>query len=123
MIIGIQAEPTSGVKDRIEPPPPPAARATSRAWSFSFRASIPPTALTAHTARTITMPIFSANWKRSITRTPHSPESVEMSAVTSIIPKTTARACALVTPKIMTRIFTMARLTQPMMIRLMGRPR
>jgi len=114
----------SGTKDRIEPPPPPwAARARSRAWSFSFRASIPPTALTAHTASTITIPILSANWKRSITRTPRSPESVETKAVTTIMPKTSASACTLVTPKIIIKIFTMARLTQPMMMKLIGSPR
>lgn len=58
-----------------------------------------------------------------MTRTPHSPERVEMKAVTSIIPKTRRSASAFVTPKIVERIFTMARLTQPMITRLMGTPR
>ncbi len=123
-IMGIQGEPTSGVKARIEPcPPPAAARATSSACSFSLSASIPPTARTAQTASTITIPIFRTNWKRSMTRTPHRPERVEIMAVISIIPKTMSNAGTLSIPKTIPRIFTMARLTQPMTMQLTGRPR
>ncbi len=84
---------------------------------------MPPTARTANTASTITMPILTTNWNRSVTSTPHSPESVEMNEVSAIIPITIARASSLVTPRISIRIFTMAWFTQPRMMQLMGMPR
>ena len=84
---------------------------------------MPPTARTAQAASTITIPIFSTNWKRSMTRTPQSPDRVEIMAVISMIPKTMSRASTLVIPKIMIRILTMARLTQPITMQLMGSPR
>ena len=55
--------------------------------------SMPPTARTAKTASTVTMPILMTNWKRSVTSTPHKPERVEMNDVSAIIPMTMARAC------------------------------
>ena len=79
------------------------------------------------------MPIFSTNWMRSVTSTPHSPDSTEMEAVSSMMPNTTSRAATFGSwmperregqpGKITVRIFTMARLTQPRMMQLMGRPR
>ena len=62
VIIGIQGEPTSGMNERMEPcSPVAAALAASKASSFVFSAPIPPTALTANTASTMTMPIFRTN--------------------------------------------------------------
>ena len=69
------------------------------------------------------MPILRTNWKRSVTKTPHNPESVEMEAVTIMIPMAIPNAWIFVTPKTSIRTLTMARFTQPMMIRLMGSPR
>ncbi len=59
-------------------------------------ASMPPTARTANTASTMTMPILMTNWKRSVTSTPHNPERVEMNEVRAIMPMTMARACSFV---------------------------
>jgi len=69
------------------------------------------------------MPIFRANWKRSMMRTPQSPESVETIDVTTMMPKTRNSASFLSTPKMMIRIFTIARFTQPRMMQLIGSPR
>ncbi len=84
---------------------------------------MPPTAATAATASTITMLILMTNWNRSVTRTPHSPARVEMKEVMTIMPRTTARACSLPTPRMSMRILTMARFTQPRMMQLIGMPR
>src|SRR5437879_13904245 len=54
--------------------------------SLTRIASIPPTACTATTASTITMPILITNWNRSVTSTPHNPESVEIADVRAIMP-------------------------------------
>ena len=71
------------------------------------------------------MPILRTNWNRSVTSTPQRPERVEISAVTPMMANTTIRALSLVvsTGKIIIRIFTMARFTQPRMMQLMGSPR
>ena len=56
-------------------------RVGSTAASFIFIASMPPTALTAYTASTITIPILMTNWNTSVTSTPHSPDRVEIDEV------------------------------------------
>ncbi len=84
---------------------------------------MPPTALTANTARMMTIDILMTNWNMSVTRTPHRPESVEIAEVRAIIPSTMTSASTLVMPKISWRIFTIARLTQPRMMQLIGMPR
>ena len=128
---GIHREPISGVNARIDPAPPFAALS---APSFVMSASMPPTARTAKYASTITMPIFSTNWNRSVTSTPHRPASVEMNAVMNIRTNTMPSASILplktipihVNPvklKIVMRILTIARLPQPRMMQLIGRPR
>jgi hypothetical protein len=84
---------------------------------------MPPTARTANTASTITMPILTANWNRSVTSTPQSPESVEINDVSAIKAITIARASSLVIPRISIRMSTIALFTQPRMMQLMGMPR
>ncbi len=86
-------------------------------------ASIPPTARTAWTPSTMTIVIFTANWKRSVTSTPHRPESVEMNDVRAIMPMTIQRAWSFETPSTSTRILTIARLTQPRMMQFISTPR
>ena len=86
-------------------------------------ASIPPTACTATTANTITMPILMTNWNRSVTSTPHSPESVEIADVRTIMPTTIHSASSFETPNTSCRIFAIARLTQPRMMQLVSKPR
>ena len=71
----------------------------------------------------MTMPILMTNWNRSVTSTPHSPERVEISDVMAIMPSTIPSAWSFVTPRISIRILTIARLTQPRMMQLMGMPR
>ncbi len=93
------------------------------AASLTFMASIPPTACTATTAKTITIPILITNWNRSVTSTPHSPESVEIADVRTISPTTIHRASPFETPNTSWRIFAIARLTQPRMMQLMSRPK
>src|SRR6266550_6063113 len=60
--------------------------------SLTFMASMPPTARTATTASTITIPILITNWNRSVTSTPQSPESVEIADVRAISPSTMIRS-------------------------------
>ena len=114
-IIGIHAEPTAGTMLNASPRP--------AATSFAFIASMPPTAFTANTARMITIDILMTNWNRSVTSTPQRPESVEIADVSAIMPSTMTSASTLVMPKISSRIFTIARLTQPRMMQLIGMPR
>ena len=113
--IGIHAELTSGTKLRTSPRP--------LSTSFVFIASMPPTARTAKTARMITMLILITNWNTSVTSTPHKPDSVEIADVSAISPSTIRSASNLPIPKSSSRIFTMARLTQPRMMQLIGMPR
>ncbi len=84
---------------------------------------MPPTAPTANTARMITIPILITNCTMSVTSTPHRPESVEIAEVNAISPSTMTSASTLPMPKISSRIFTIARLTQPRMMQLIGMPR
>ena len=84
---------------------------------------MPPTACTATTASTITMPILITNWNRSVTSTPHRPESVEMADVRTISPTTIHSASPFEMVKTSCRIFAIARLTQPRMMQLMSSPR
>ena len=114
--MGIHAEFKSGTKLSAEP-----ARWISERACFIWL--MPPTARTAATARMVTMVILSTNWNKSVTRTPHSPDSAEMNEVSAIIPNTINSACVLVTPNVRVRIFTIARFTQPRMMQLMGIPR
>ena len=115
VIIGIHAEFRSGIRLRASPRP--------LDTSFSFMASMPPTARTANTASTITIPILITNCTMSVTSTPHSPDSVEIADVSAISPSTMSSASNLPIPKISPRIFTIARLTQPRMIQFMMMPR
>ena len=69
------------------------------------------------------MPILITNWNRSVTSTPHRPESVEMADVRTISPTTIHNASSFEMPKTSCRIFAIARLTQPRMMQLMSRPR
>src|SRR6266513_2417534 len=115
VIIGIHAESRSGTRLSASPRP--------LDTSFSFIASMPPTALTANTASTITIPILITNCTTSVTRTPQSPDNVEMNDVNTINPRTIASASSFPMPKISPRIFTIARLTQPRMMQLMMTPR
>src|SRR5213592_3780417 len=75
------------------------------AASLTRIASIPPTACTATTASTITMPILITNWNRSVTSTPHNPESVEIADVRAIMPTTIHSASPFDTPKILQLVF------------------
>ena len=61
---------------------------------------MPPTALTANTARMMTIDILMTNWNMSVTRTPHRPESVEIAEVSAIIPSTMTSASNLLMAKI-----------------------
>src|SRR5947208_11143604 len=62
VIIGIQTDPTSGMKLNADPLPPLCnPLAASIAANFIFIASIPPTACTATTASTMTMVILMTN--------------------------------------------------------------
>ena len=103
-----------GTKLRNALPSPP---------SFAFMASMPPTARTAANPKTITIPILTTNWNRSVTKTPQSPESAEMKEVRAMIPTTTQSASALEIPSTIPRIFTMARFTQPRMMQFITTPR
>src|ERR1041384_4537519 len=73
VIAGIHTESSSGKNESREPT---CALEASSAVILDFRASIPPTACTARIASTITMPILSTNWNRSVTSTPHNPDMV-----------------------------------------------
>ena len=100
MIIGIHAEFRSGTKLRAEPAVPVARPlAWSMAASWCFMPSIPPTARTATTASTITIVILMTNWNRSVTSTPHSPESVEMNEVSAMIPTTMMQGGVAIDPQ------------------------
>src|SRR6266550_6421805 len=115
VIIGIHAESRLGTRLSASPRP--------LDTSFSFIASMPPTACTANTARTITIPILITNCTMSVTSTPQSPESVEMNDVSAISPSTISSASNFPTPKHRPRILTIARLTQPRMMQLIMMPR
>src|ERR1043166_6232787 len=78
VIIGIHAELRSGMRFRASPRP--------LDTSLSFIASMPPTAWTANTASTMTIPILITNCTMSVTSTPHRPDRVEMNAVGGISP-------------------------------------
>ena len=69
------------------------------------------------------MVILMTNCNRSVTSTPHRPDSVEMNEVTAINPSTMTSASTRVTPSARLRIFTIARFTQPRMMQLIGMPR
>src|SRR6267378_4870775 len=115
VIIGIHTEFKSGTRFSASPRP--------LEISFSFSMPIPPTAFTANTASTITMPILITNCTTSVTSTPQRPDNVEMNEVSAMRPSTMRSASPLPTPKIRPRIFTIARLTQPRMMQLTITPR
>src|SRR6267154_1661768 len=110
VIIGIHTEFRLGTRFNASPRP--------LDTSFSFITSMPPTAFTANTASTITMPILITNCTMSVTSTPQSPDKVEMNDVRAIKPRTMRSAWFRSTPNIRPRIFTIARLTQPRMMQL-----
>ena len=91
--------------------------------SFAFIASMPPTACTAATPSTITIVILTANWNRSVTSTPQSPESVETNDVSAMIAITSQSASSFVNPSTSIRIFTIARFTHPRMMQFITTPR
>ncbi len=110
----------AGTKSRMLPP----SLAASMALSLATIPPMPPAALTESYASTMTMPIFNTNWNRSVTSTPQRPDSVLMPAVRRMMQNTRPRAWSLSRAgKITIRILTMARLTQPRMMQLMGSPR
>src|SRR6267143_1195141 len=117
---GIHVECKSGRNDKTDPVECLFCSTTARELLSEDN---PPAAPTAKTASRITIPIFKTNWKRSVQSTPHNPESVEIEAVITIRPSAMPSASIFDTPRTSIMIFTIARLTQPMMIRLMGRPR
>src|SRR5947209_1804620 len=117
---GIHVECRSGRNDKTEPVE---CLFCSTRTSDDLSEESPPDASTAKTASRITIPIFRTNWKRSVHNTPQSPESVEIDAVITIRPSAMPSASIFETPRTSIMILTIARLTHPMMIRLIGRPR
>src|SRR5579884_2974037 len=118
VVIGIQLASPDGTKARIEPPPLATCFASTPA-SPALSAAIPPTAATAATASTIAIDIFTMNCRKSVTRTDQNPPIVTYSAVST---RHTYSAGSVGTCSVSERIFTMARLTQPMMIVLTSTP-
>ncbi len=108
----------------MEPwPPPAAARAVSIAASFALRTL--DTARRPHGEKRQHDGHAHHDGELEQVGDEHAPQAREGRdiEVSAVIPKTMRRACSLVMPKIIMRIFTIARLTQPMMMQLMGTPR
>ena len=80
---------------------------------------MPPTAATATTASTTAIVIFTMNCRKSVTSTDQKPPIVTYSAVSA---RHTYSAGSVGTCSVSVRIFTIARLTQPMMIVLTSTP-
>src|ERR1051325_7403642 len=90
------------------------------AASFVLSASMPPTARTENTARTITAVILITNCTRSVHKTAHMPAATEYATVMT---KQMPTAAYGFTPSEIVRILIIARVTQPRMIRLTPTPR
>ena len=90
------------------------------AAALAVSASSPPTDWTASTASRIEPPIAKMNWNRSVTITPQRPANTLYSAVT---PNRKIAAFQGSMFRLICRMVTIARVTHPMMIRLMGRAR
>src|SRR5206468_5244070 len=115
VIIGIHTEFKAGTRFNASPRP--------LEISFSYIMSMRPTAFTANTASTITMPILITNCTMSVTSTPQSPAKADTKDVRAIRPRTMRSAWFLSIPNIRPRIFTIARLTQPRLMQLTITPR
>ena len=110
-MIGIQDAPDAG---RIESAASVEPKCSGRR---AFNSSIPPTFATAYHASTIEPPIAMMNWMKSVTTTPHRPLSTEYAMVMRNIATNAWNGSM---PSTTPRILIMARLTHPMMIRLIG---
>ncbi len=82
VVSGIQLASPDGTNARIEPPPLATCLASIPARP-ALSAPIPPTAITATTASTIAIDIFTMNCRKSVTSTDQKPPIVTYSAVSA----------------------------------------